>query len=290
MADTSGKRDRSPSFPQIPLSEAVERLIGFENYFGRHPAPIEKAGLAWGLKQVDHILAALRYYGFTEYAGHGGARQVTLSQDGRNLLRAQQELTRQEILKRAALRPKEIAKFWQSWGADRPPDPVCIEELSMRNGFSDRGARLFLRTYDATIAFAELGDSDKIPPDTQDDDAESRGSGKHEDELPPNPPPPPADQRRVRIMEGERIVFTEEGQPNQYLKLIASGPIDDGLLEALEDFVKRQRRRVNSALHRDRERWQAELVKFEEAGLGDSDPAETIRGWIKEAGEILDDS
>ena len=49
---------------------------------------------------------------------------------------------------------------------------------------------------------------------------------------------------RVTIMEGERIAFTEEGSPGQYLKLIASGDVDDTLLEALEDFVKRQRKRL----------------------------------------------
>jgi hypothetical protein len=48
-------------------------------------------------------------------------------------------------------------------------------------------------------------------------------------------------------MEGERVVFTEEGQPNQYLKLIASGELDAELLEALEDFVKRQRKRLERA-------------------------------------------
>lgn len=47
-------------------------------------------------------------------------------------------------------------------------------------------------------------------------------------------------------MDGERIVFTEEGQPSQYLKLIASGDVDDYLLEALEDFVKRQRKRLKA--------------------------------------------
>lgn len=45
-------------------------------------------------------------------------------------------------------------------------------------------------------------------------------------------------------MDGERVVFTEEGTPNQYLKLVASGEVDDVLLEALEDFVKRQRKRL----------------------------------------------
>lgn len=45
-------------------------------------------------------------------------------------------------------------------------------------------------------------------------------------------------------MEAERVVFTEEWQPNQYLKLIASGDFDATLLEALEDFVRRQRKRL----------------------------------------------
>lgn len=35
-------------------------------------------------------------------------------------------------------------------------------------------------------------------------------------------------------MAGERIVFTEESDPNQYLKLVARGELDEYLLEALE--------------------------------------------------------
>jgi hypothetical protein len=45
-------------------------------------------------------------------------------------------------------------------------------------------------------------------------------------------------------MEGEHVAFTEEGQPGQYLKLIAAGTVDDTTLEALEDYVKRQRKRL----------------------------------------------
>ena len=44
--------------------------------------------------------------------------------------------------------------------------------------------------------------------------------------------------------EGERVVFTEESDPQNYVKLIASGAVDDSLLEALDDFVKRQRKRL----------------------------------------------
>jgi hypothetical protein len=45
-------------------------------------------------------------------------------------------------------------------------------------------------------------------------------------------------------MDGERIVFTEESNPQSYLKLIASGDVDGTMLEALEDYVKRQKRRL----------------------------------------------
>src|ERR1700751_488946 len=156
MADSKAKRDRSPAFPLLSLNEAVERLTAFERYFGRQQASLEKAGLAWGLKQFGHILAALRYSGFIEYVGESDARHVVVTDEGRNLLRTQQPSVRQEMLRKAALRPKEFAKFWAQWGADRPPDPVCLDELMLRNEFSQRGAPLFLRSYDATITFAGL--------------------------------------------------------------------------------------------------------------------------------------
>jgi hypothetical protein len=47
-------------------------------------------------------------------------------------------------------------------------------------------------------------------------------------------------------MEGERAVFTEETNPQTYVKLVASGVVDDTLLEALEDYVKRQRKRLKA--------------------------------------------
>ncbi|HTT82977.1 MAG TPA: hypothetical protein VMF67_05825 [Rhizomicrobium sp.] len=48
----------------------------------------------------------------------------------------------------------------------------------------------------------------------------------------------------MTTMEGERVAFTEEGRPGQCLELVASGDVDDTMLEALEDYVKRQRKRL----------------------------------------------
>ena len=40
------------------------------------------------------------------------------------------------------------------------------------------------------------------------------------------------------------MVFTEETNPQTYLKLIASGEVDETMLDALQDYVKRQKRRL----------------------------------------------
>jgi hypothetical protein len=40
------------------------------------------------------------------------------------------------------------------------------------------------------------------------------------------------------------VVFTEENSPHQYVKLIANGEIDEIPLDAIEDYVKRQKNRL----------------------------------------------
>ena len=46
--------------------------------------------------------------------------------------------------------------------------------------------------------------------------------------------------------EHERVIFAEESTPQQYLRLVASGNIDAFLLDALDDYVKRQRKRLQA--------------------------------------------
>lgn len=177
-------RDRSPAYPFISLKVAVERLATLESYFGRHPVGALKAGLAWGMKpessQAGQTLASLKSYGFVDYQGSGEARVAVLSDDGRNYLRAQQESIKLDILKRSALKPKAIHEYWSKWGADRPPNPICLDELVLKGGFSETGAEVFLRVYDETIAFSGLERTDKDGDMTD-----------VNDESPPTLPPAP---------------------------------------------------------------------------------------------------
>jgi hypothetical protein len=173
QAAAKPKRERSPSFPFIALPAAIKRLVEFEEYFKRHPAPAKHSGKAWGMKgwtsQAQQTLAALKSFGLVDYQGAGENLQAALSEDGRIYLRAQQDSIKREVLKRAALKPKNIAKYFATWGADRPPSEVCLDQLVLKDSFNEAGAKLFLHVYDTTIAYAGLGDSDKVTPDMPDD-------------------------------------------------------------------------------------------------------------------------
>jgi hypothetical protein len=232
--DAKVAKDRSPSFPFIPLKTAVERLEAFEKYFGRHPAPAAKAGLAWGMKekssQADQTLAALRSFGLLKYEGMGSVRVAALTEEGRTYLRAQQESVKKQILKQSALRPKIIRKFWTTWGVDRPPDAVALDDLTLKNSFSDGGAPNFLKVYDDTIAFAGLSDSDKISPSAEESDVadEEEGAG----DLPP-PPPPPLPKGKVILMAGERELTSGLLSKNANFRLIVSGTIGAKEIERL---------------------------------------------------------
>jgi hypothetical protein len=231
--ENAGQRDRSPGYPIIPLGDALQRLVEFENHFKRSAARPEKIKDAWGIKApayAGRIAAALRYFGFLDYQGQGNARTVVVSDDGRTYLRAQQEEVKREAIKAAALRPKQIAKWWVEWGLDRPADAACLDDLVLKNGFSEQGARDFLKVYDATISFAKLAQTDITPPanfsgHTEDED---------EDSAPYADQPPAGRQKgRIKVMEGERELTAGLLSKDANFRLIVSGQIGVKEIERL---------------------------------------------------------
>jgi hypothetical protein len=224
------KKDRSPSFPFIPLGLAVQRLEAFDKHFGRHATPANRVGLAWGMKekssQADQTLAALRSFGLVTYNGSGSAREVTVSDEGRTYLRAQQESIKEASLKQAALRPKVLRKFWALWGKDRPVNAVALDTLILHNAFSDSGARDFLEVYDETVSFAKLSNDDKVLDVEGDDD------GDMEEKTPLNPPPL-LPKNEVRVMTNERELIRGPLAKDASFRLIVSGAIGVKEIERL---------------------------------------------------------
>jgi hypothetical protein len=230
--ENKAPKDRSPSFPFIPLQVAIQRLEAFAEKFGRHPVPAGKVGAAWGMKekssQADQTIAALRSFGLVKYEGSGMGRHAIITDEGRNYLRTQQASVKAEILKVCALRPKIIRKFWAAWNADRPPNEVALDRLYAEK-FSDQGASNFLKVYDDTIAFAGLSSSDKMPDDL-DDGIEDEGSERETHEL------PLPEQKRVKLMTGERELTTGMLAKDASFRLIVSGEVG---VKEIERLIKK---------------------------------------------------
>jgi hypothetical protein len=209
--ETAGQRDRSPAFPVIPLETALGKLAEFQGHYRRTPARPEKVGEAWGIKAkayADRVAAALRYFGLLEYQGAGKERNVIVSEMGQKYLRAQQEELKREIIKAAALQPKQMAKHWNDWGSLPPADAVRLDNL-MDEGFSESGARDFLKVYDATITYANLSDSDKATlVEGGNEDEPEQSDMTPQVQMSPkagtNPPPIAGAPLRV-VMNGDRL-------------------------------------------------------------------------------------
>lgn len=237
---TKAPKERSPSFPIISLKPALERLEKFEAKFGRHPAPYQKAGLAWGIKegssQTNQILAALKSFGLIEYSGAGKDRVVAISDSGRTYLRAQQQAIKDEIIKRAALRPKAFAAFWPSWKTDRPIDAICLDALVLEHGFNENAAPSFLRVYDETVDFAKLSASDK-PAWAAEDDDEQEGEEpppRGNNPPPPFPPTPPTSAaKEIAMIEGERVLTAGMLSKTANFRVLVQGPISQKEIERL---------------------------------------------------------
>src|SRR6266496_2979947 len=219
MTDTraaTATRDRSPSFPFIPLRTAIERLIAFEEHHKRAAVPPDRIGPAWGMKpntsQAQQTIAALKAYGLLETQRGDVGRAIAVSDDGRTYLRAQQDSIKQEVIRRAAMRPKQIETYWRDWGSDRPADAACLDALVLKGGFSQDGAEKFLRVYDGTIAFAGLSKSDKMSAD-----ADKDGDGEDESD-----PPPPA----VKV--GDYVQWTSGGSDQFRVPRKVIGIFPDG--------------------------------------------------------------
>jgi len=155
--------------------------VEFDKTFSRQEPPANRTYLAWGFKgdtsQAQQTLAALKAFGLVDYKGSGPKRGVAITHDGRTYLRAQQDSVKREVLKSVALKPKWIGHFWRIWGADRVPDPIRLDALVLQHKFNESGASIFLKVYDATIAFAGLTDSDN--------GGAIETTPEPEDELPP---------------------------------------------------------------------------------------------------------
>ena len=235
-------------YPFINLEKAVSRA---EALYKADPKGREMGVTAafsvWEYSEKSsggfQTVAALKMYGLVKYLAKGDARKIALSDEALRYFRDEREDVRQGLLQGFALRPRLVAALWKDWKISPPADAIARSHLKADRGLGDQAARSFLAIYKENLAFAGVKGDAKVTQTEEEDEAEvTEPPSSPHNQAGRTPPPLPPLRGRVPVMDSERVVFTEEAAPNQYLKLVASGDVDDFLLEALEDYVKRQRK------------------------------------------------
>lgn len=251
------KVGRSPAYPSVPLAAALEKAKAQYDSEGKYAVPLPSAFKAWGYSDKSSggrdVRASLRYFGLITVDGDGDMAKVKLTDDALRVLLDEREdqTEKKAIIRRLALTPTAHKKLWTKFPDGIKSDATAIHYLVFEEGFNKSAAEALIGEFKVTADFAGLYQPDGLtviedgadPADDQSDDASEDGAGAGTDRR----EVPVGSKKQVPVMSSERVAFTEESQPGQYLKLIASGELDDIMLEALEDFVKRQRKRLKAA-------------------------------------------
>lgn len=220
------KKHRSPNYPFIGLSEAVDRARSIQAEGGIHFVPFIAAMDAWNYKAgtTNSVIAALKAYGLIDVTGEGDKRSIRVTEVARKILDDHSDTPR--LLKEAALAPPLYSELWVKYGPSLPPsDKVISEYLKFERNFNPSVVDGIIKDFRATIAFSSLGNSDNIvemddPVDVTSDDSDGGigDNGETGGTKGTKTPPPLKDgvmyNINIEVLDGGQINVTTAGELN----------------------------------------------------------------------------
>ena len=238
-------RSRSPNYPAVPLGQAIELAGQIHSKSRTNVIDRESAAKDMGYSGLTGrsvaLLGALAQYGLLARAGKGDVRVTPVAVD---ILHGLTDTDKRRALGEAGSAPKLFKSIFDRF-TDGIPSENVIRSFLIQQGYADGAIGPAIKSFIETNRFLEAsGVYDGHGPDDEADPVTAAPEIATAPAAAPAPINPPAQNGGYRIMEGERVVFSEETGSEQYLKLVAAGPLDDSLLEALEDYIRRQRKRL----------------------------------------------
>lgn len=198
-------KDRSPTYPQLSIDQALERARQIYEHARIHAVPPIEVHKAWGYSSPNGpglvAISTLKEFALLDDNGRGADRTLQLSKLAIKILRDEQEVSvdRNNAIREAASNPKIYKQLLEKYNNELPPGKGVIEtELKINLGFSDKAAPKVVEKLRDTLAYCESLDHVSVGADTADDltDAEF-------EELPPEADQVDTDQRT----EGPRAQF-----------------------------------------------------------------------------------
>jgi len=244
-------RTRSPNYPSVSLRQAIGFVAELHKKNRTNVIDRESAARDIGYSGLTgrsiKLLGAMAQFGLVARAGKG---DLKVTQTAVDILHGLDEDTKIAALRKAGAAPTLFKEIYDRF-PDGIPSENVIRSYLVQKGYGDAALAPAIKSFTETNHFLEEVTASESHREEEQDDLDSMDqeveNERHDRRAPPPPPPPAGTHGGFRVMEGERIVFAEETGASQYLKLVAAGDMDDSLLEALEDFIKRQRRRLEAA-------------------------------------------
>lgn len=162
-------KGRSPAYPFISLSKAMERAQELKDKEGFYAVPVTSAYAAWGISAKSstspQVVAALKHHGLLDYEGTGNVRSVKLSDLARRILldKRPDSEEKAKLIQEAALTPSIYRDILNEYPDGLPSDATLETFLVLRRGFQEKAAEVLIPNLKDTIAFANLTGPVKKP-------------------------------------------------------------------------------------------------------------------------------
>lgn len=155
--ELSVKRDRSPSFPYLKLSAAIDLAKKLHGAAKQSEVRLSSIAPAWNTTPASGALmkyaAALQAYGLIESSGSNQGRKVRLTDSARRILEDTRPGVKESLGSEAALKPRLIAELFSQWGRNRPVDDIAKSALQFDYNFTPDATRRFLGVFDEALEF-----------------------------------------------------------------------------------------------------------------------------------------
>lgn len=171
VGNASSGAGRGPSYPFIPLQEAIARARKFFDAEGKNAAPVAAAVEHWGYAAKSsggrQTVAALLQFGLLRDEGSGEQRRVALSKLGLEILLREDGSTEQrDAIAQAARQPKlyrELLTLYASTGL--PSDATLRHHLIATKDVPVAAVDALIRNFRTTVTFSGLFSSATLPAD-----------------------------------------------------------------------------------------------------------------------------